>query len=494
VEEPTAVKGTLTAPGPLVLTPTELVLVDGRKVQGQLACELEGHLVLYSPGLGTLASFRKEFVASYTKGGQAVTVTALRKLTPEEQRLGLNNWTDWPDAVPETGPKPAYTTQKWGPPKRLLIWNKLAGGPKKNGSFSRFGRGEEDSNVACMMGKTGDAGSWLVLGAPGTTWDVETDVLLPGVDLDQAYLILASERLRFRHFSAENHALLHANHAGMSIQGNVWIHERGRCQENSVADSTFEGPYHTFILNERPPVYTIKEKSFRIDESWKPWKAFTWDAYGYRLSQYIFVKKDRGASLEFRGSFFAGDKFWCFSGTTILGPGSCVVADTRNGDFIMKDATLQVMSGAHWGKGSNMAARSDFEIDGTLEFGTKERPLTKDVVVGVSTKQGGLDSPGFDLRKQGRMRVVSADPKTARVIFQYLDRDPSKTAKLPISFRFLGEAELDGVVFEDLLKGGIVLGDLSMKDKWKNITFAPSCMSQKPEDNYVLYQQAPSTK
>jgi len=193
-----------------------------------------------------------------------------------------------------------------------MIWNKLAGGPKKNGSFSRFGRGEEDSNVACIMGKTGDAGSWLVLGAPGTTWDVETDVLLPGVDLDQAYLILASERLRFRHFSAENHALLHANHAGMSIQGNVWIHERGRCQENSVADSTFEGPYHTFILNERPPVYTIKEKSFRIDESWKPWKALTWDAYGYRLSQYIFVKKDRGASLEFRGSFFAGDKFWCF--------------------------------------------------------------------------------------------------------------------------------------------------------------------------------------
>lgn len=65
-----------------------------------MACELEGHLVLYSPGFGTLASFRKELVASYTKGGQAVTVTAPRKLTPEEQRLGLNNWTDWPDAVP----------------------------------------------------------------------------------------------------------------------------------------------------------------------------------------------------------------------------------------------------------------------------------------------------------------------------------------------------------------------------------------------------------
>ena len=67
----------------LVLTPTELTLVDGRKVQGQLACELEDRLVLYSPNLGTLASFRNEFVASFTdKDKKVVKVSAPRNLTP----------------------------------------------------------------------------------------------------------------------------------------------------------------------------------------------------------------------------------------------------------------------------------------------------------------------------------------------------------------------------------------------------------------------------
>ena len=51
-EKPTAVKRTITVPGPLVLTPTELVLVDGRKVQGQLACELEAVLVQRIPDSG----------------------------------------------------------------------------------------------------------------------------------------------------------------------------------------------------------------------------------------------------------------------------------------------------------------------------------------------------------------------------------------------------------------------------------------------------------
>jgi len=57
---------------PLSFQRTELTLFDGRKVQG----ELDTHLVLYSPGLGTLKSFRKEFIASYTKGTELVKLAA----------------------------------------------------------------------------------------------------------------------------------------------------------------------------------------------------------------------------------------------------------------------------------------------------------------------------------------------------------------------------------------------------------------------------------
>jgi len=49
----------------LKLVTTELTLVDGRTVPGQLACEMKDRLILYSPNLGTLASFEKRFVAEY---------------------------------------------------------------------------------------------------------------------------------------------------------------------------------------------------------------------------------------------------------------------------------------------------------------------------------------------------------------------------------------------------------------------------------------------
>ena len=53
----------------------------------------------------------------------------------------------------------------------------------------------------------------------------------------------------------------------------------------------------------------------------------------------------------------------------------------------------------------------------------------------------------------------------------------------------LGNVVLDGVNFEDLHRGGIRLKDLGMASAWKNIIFAPSCQSQKPGDNYAVYQK-----
>jgi len=158
----------------LVLKPTELILVDGRKVQGQLACELEDRLVLYSPNLGTLGSFRKEFVASYTNGWQTVKLSEPRALTPEELNIKLD-WKGWPDAAPSQGPKPAYTTQKWGAPKRLLVWNTLKQQPKTG---KKLVSGQHV--IECVLGNGKDAANWLVFGAPPEAANT--------VDMDEAEL------------------------------------------------------------------------------------------------------------------------------------------------------------------------------------------------------------------------------------------------------------------------------------------------------------------
>jgi len=488
----------------LVLTSTELVLIDGRKVQGQLAAELDTHLIVYSPGLGSIKSFRKEFVASYTKDKKPVKVSAPRALSPEELTVDLD-WKGWPDALPENGPKPAYTTQKWGPPKRLLIWKTLDG--KTPGRDDKIS-GQNKVKVAHFQSQ--DPANWLVLGAPladTAKWDLETDVILPGVSGDRIYSVHCPGSV-FRHLMVENHAWIgFGDPSGMQVSGNFWVHERGRGGVSSVKPGEFVGASHTFCKNDRPTIFDqCKGRYFDVDLP--SFITHTWDNRGYILCQYIFVKKDPGISVEFLGSHLSGDKFWMFSGIGIIGPDSSVHAATRNGDWIQKSGTLQLMSGAHWGKDSNKIRGDDMNIDGAVEFGTKERPLTRDVFVDLSFKDyAGIsfkldqEGKGFSVSKEGKLRMSSADPKTARVVFRYLDRDMGPQwcekikgapySELPrrIDLLLLGDIELDGVLFEDTHKGGIRLGDLGMKGKIKNVTFGKNCGSAKPDEMFALYEQ-----
>jgi len=486
----------------LKLQPTELVLVDGRTVQGQLAAVLDSHLILYSPGLGSIKSFRKEFVASYTKDKKPIKVSAARALSPEELRVALD-WNGWVDAPPEKGPKPAYSTQKWGPPKRLLIWKTLDG---KTAGKPVLVSGQNKVNAAHFQSQ--DPANWLVLGTPledPAKWDLDTDVILPGVSIDKLYSIICPGGI-FRHLMVENHAWMSfGDPTGMKVSGNVWIHERGRGYVSSVKPGEFVGGSHTFCKNGRPPIYD-QCKGHSYDTDLASFIPYTWDSRGYRLAQYIFVKKDTGFSVEFLGSHISGDKFWISSGIGIIGPDSSVHADTRNGDWIQKSGTIQLMSGAHWGKVANKITSDEKRIEGVLEFGTKERPLTKDAFIetswkdysGISFKISG-EGMGFTLEQGATMRMASADPKTARVVFRYLDRDmgpqwceeikgaPYRELPRRIDLILLGDVEMDGVLFEDTHKGGIRLGDLGMKSKFKNVTFGKTSGSTKPEEMFALY-------
>ena len=495
-------KGTLTVPGPLVLTPTELVLVDGRKVQGQLACELEGHLILYSPNLGTLRSFRKEFVASYTRGGKTVQLAAKRALSPEELQADLD-WNGWPDAPPDVGAakkagaqaKPAYTTQKWGPPKRLLVWKDLSGQPK-NSMFER-GIPNEKENLPGTSFK-GDIENWLVLGEPvaGDKLDRDTDIICPGAGLDKLYYVNMPDGGRiFRHLVVENYARI--GFPAMDVWGNFWIHERGRQNMTRISGVEFLGPFHTFIKNARPSHVNV---SLGGGDRNTPKYATpqTWDKSGYVLAQYIGVKKDKTASVEFLGTFISGDKFQVFSGACIIGPDSSVHSDTRNPDRVFKDGSLHLMDGALLGKRVWYNKGKSIDVDGgVLTAGLPDRPLTRDATILVCvTDYGGfskgntpssLDGGGLVLSPQGSLRVFSSDPATAQLIFRSSQSDGRSTMNF-INIDLLGEAVLDGVVFMDLWKGGLRLGDLKQKEAWKHISFV-DCQSPKPEELYAVYQK-----
>jgi len=516
-------KGTLTVPGPLVLTPTELVLVDGRKVQGQLACELEGHLVLYSPGLGTLASFRKEFVASYTRDKRMVMLSAPRTLSPEEQQVDLD-WNGWPDAPPDAGAstakkpgtqdkpasaqvKPAYTTQKWDPPKRLLVWKNLNGQPK-NTTF-------ESSDGKLKFPGTnfkGDIENWLVLGEPlvGDKLDRDTDIICPGAGLDKLYYVnMPDGGSIFRHLVVENYARI--GFPSMNVWGNCWIHERGRQNLTRVSGVEFLGPFHTFIKNARPSLAEFCRGGGNPEATPQ-----TWDKSGYVLAQYIGVKKDKTASVEFLGTFVSGDKFRVYSGACILGPDSSVHSDTRNGDVVYKDGSLHLMDGALLGKMKAFPLYVSLEVHGVLTAGLPDRPLTRDATIMLGKKDyAGVmgcgpegDFSALMVLPGGQMRVHSADPKMARLVFQsagFFDQsvdnlamscapwniDGPRYASLPkrIETTFLGDVVLDGVLFKDLHRGGIRLKDAGMTKAWPNVVFDASCQSQKAEDNYAVYQK-----
>jgi len=121
---------------------------------------------------------------------------------------------------------------------------------------------------------------------------------------------------------------------------------------------------------------------------------------------------------------------------------------------------------------------------------------------------GGNDPSGLRVNPSGHLRIYSTDPAKAKLLIRGIgsanddlnalslnlspsDYDGARWKSLPkrIETTFLGDVVLDGVLFKDLYRGGIRLKDAAMTGAWKNVVFDTSCQSQKPEDNYAVYQK-----
>ncbi|MBS3735481.1 MAG: chitobiase/beta-hexosaminidase C-terminal domain-containing protein [Phycisphaerae bacterium] len=347
------------------------------------------------------------------------------------------------------------------------------------------------------------------LGSPETDASLtpETDVLFPAGAKD--YQVRARGRSSSyvaRHVTVENNARFHHNLSGM--YGNLWVGQHGRY--DGGGNAPFRGSKHTFLRNGLPRAGT--------DPIADPQKLET----KHLARKWELRKKDPDASMEIIGSARSGDETHVVRGRLIVAENSTVDIGPRCRQTIFEGAVLELHSGSYFGKTANYV-NQDMRVWGTLLAGTPDRPLTRDCYVGLSTsdwkgrvrelllpikaqRRGGRYVGTIPSRREkgdpemhigllvtegGKIRVHSADPSQARIVFRWHGHhgrgSDSGTAFLNVETEqqkemwerirgrvcaaFFGDVQFNGVVFDQFHAGGIMLADMDMPKKWKHVYF-----------------------
>ena len=462
----------------LELKPCTIELVDGTEVAGKLAVQfdLDDHLIVYSPRLATVRSFLKDHVHALTVDDRREELNPKRELTEEDRKL-LGR-VEWPDEPPAEGPKPAYTTETWDKPEQLVVWAR----PGKSGRFGESGNWLRNGEPMAEMGTH----RYMLekgLGRPETdaTLTPETDLLFPTAGEDyQVRSAGRKSRYVARHVTVENNARFHHNLSGM--YGNLWVGQHGRY--DGGGNAPFRGSKHTFIRNGMPRAGTEPITDPQ-----------TLEAKGL-ARKWELRKDDPKASMEIIGTAVSGDETHSVRGRLILSEGSTILFGPRCVFSVGKDATLELHSSAVFMMNGNCTYRPDVHAHGPIRIGTPTRPIEHDVIIGLGFKDrhdalkskhhGSDPKHGMSVRD---LRICSTNPKKARLVLQYhgrdgdgekpipsKDKDPERHAiyqNLPrkISVVFRDSVVLNGVVFNDFLKGGIKLADPSDRRTWKNVFY-----------------------
>ncbi len=340
-------------------------------------------------------------------------------------------WGDWVDRTD-------FVKQDW-PKARLLIWAHVG----------QNTRGLDFNDPA--QWKTAD-------GKPAATGpDHNTDLLFPA----GKYNAIGKKNVPIdcRHLTIGKgvRVALRSIHA----HGNVWL----KNGVSSISQVKPRGPAYVFWRNDDDQVIRIANK--------------------------IVLNKPVGRSIEFIGRWQTGDELNLFSGTMIVSRDSTFMPGDRSIQRIYPDATLVLLSGSMFHKRGNQYHMDDIMVQGALLAGTPGRPLTDHARLGLSFKSRGLgyESPsrgsandrGLVITPKGKLAAHSADPKQAKLVF-FWHRQPVQSFKpfrdldqidaLPrgVDMLLLGDIDLNGVEFNDILKGGVILRDRSMRHEIRNVT------------------------
>lgn len=486
----------------LRLVPCMIHLVDGREVEGRLATQVDmpEHLIVYSPRLATVRSFLKRHVHAVTVDGTRRELNPKRALTDEDREL-LGR-VAWPDEPPSEGRKPAYTAQTWSPPERLLIWKK----PGTSGIL------HDPDNWVVVGGTEGELWppvdhinprdlkvSWLGTG---------TDILVPAAErsYQSRFRLRPAGIIKCRHVTVERNAKF-APSTVPAMMGNLWVARGGAYRTRYTTALT--GDRQTFVFNDQPRLTPDSPEAKPVR------RGYIVPAKGsYGMAQYVNVRKEPPASVEFVGTVVSSDDFQLLRGTAVVAENSQLWPGTRSVQRIPRGTTLRLMSGAEYGKAHNAAGSGygfkysqgsmDIIVAGRIEVGTRAHPITEDVRFGISFKApaGFRDVehrvPGMILAPGAQVAVHTADPEGAKLVFCWHRRhnawfegrlDGYKQMPEEITIAICDDVMLENVRFDDLAVGGLLLENPSIAKRWRNVTFGDRCRGR-PQDLIAKWPDA----
>ena len=362
-------------------------------------------------------------------------------------------------AAPAVAVKPAYETETWDD-GRTLTWAKPGEG-----------------------GAGGEPANWMEDGRPAMLPpDDEADLVLP--DADKPYTVDFGTYSKFKARSITIGRDGHINSYGYELTGNLWV--KAGASISAKKPAVFTGIKHTFVRNDNGGDGPGRRGGGGTT----------------RIGQYITVNKYKGGSVEFVGHVTATDELTVNSGTAIIAPDAMLQAGPASVQTIGPEATLLLLSGAFFGKHTNNAASpDDIVVRGCLMAGSPDRPLTKDATLGVSFKKVDAGKPlgGLRVETGGRLQIHSQDPAKARLVIRWHGNGASaaatavgrSAAPAPLfGITILGEADINGLLLDNVVRGGIRLPSLEARSKWKNVFFGDQ--NGAPPDELFSVYQAPA--
>jgi len=437
--------------------------VDGLSTDCEVLFPLGDRLIVRSKGNRIAQSFDLKSVHAVEIDGMRTEYNPKRALTPAEQKVREVNalWAD----VPGKGQIGNYGKQKW-PTVPLMVWRR----PGESGS--RFtGANWLDQNGRPYFQPP------ISLDSEGPNAPV-ADVLLPAAS---ALYQVAGDRpqWRSRHMTIESNAQFFLTY---TICGNLWMKD----------GSGMQAPWFGKYANTAPGLHRfLRFDGMRLR---RPKRGETTaqrvDAADHPISQWGCYQAGPGGTLELIGKNHVNDQFritgegtLIISENSYLSPGirACFAIQPESTVILLQDARISFETTA------SQEGKASVWVGGTLMIGTPERPITRDMlfpVTGIEEKNiirtpaGGIRTPGvsFLLGQEGRLVLHSADPTKARLIFKMYDSDKARergkrygTPK-GIVLDFEGKAELNGVVFDNVLEGGLMVSP-EMRATWKNVSY-----------------------
>jgi len=437
--------------------------VDGLSTECEILFPLGERLIVRSKGNRIVQSFDLKSIHAVEIDGKRTEYNPKRSLTTEEQQLRKANalWAD----VPGKGQIGAYGKQEW-PKVPLMVWRR----PGQSGT--RFAG-------ANWLDETGRPYFQPPTSVDSKALDLPVaDILLPASDV---YYQVVGQRpqWRCRHMIIENNAHFFLT---FNITGNVWMKNGSRMQ----------APWFGRYANNKPGLHRfLRFDGMRID---RPRKEEEAPARGhFNISQWGQYRTGPDATIELIGTNLVTDQFSVGGeGTVIISENSHLAPGNRTAFAIMPEATVVLLQDARIGCETiaTLGGKASVWVGGTLMIGTPQRPITRDMIFAVT----GIDEkfilrqpaenircPGvsFLVGEKGRLVMHTVDPTKARLVFKMHDSEKAKARgkgrgdfgnPKGIVLDFLGEAKLNGVVFDNVLEEGIMVS-LEQRAAWKNVFY-----------------------